>query len=105
MRELVPAMRVVPAEDGWMAVVPWVEDAAGAVGQLVAGPADDVMGAVAALHRLIRDIRWPWASWPPAPSVPRIWVPPDVLQEAPGLSDWAAPLGWEVAVLADNATG
>lgn len=100
MREVVRVITVVAAEDGgWLATVPWVDDARGTVGQLAVGPDDDVIAVVDEVVMLIHELRWAWVSLPRAPLSPRVWVPPDAASAVDALMHWAAPRGWHVSVL------
>lgn len=104
MREVVSMISLTPGDDGWQAVVPWVDDARGVTGHLAVGPESDAVDALVGLVLLIRDLRWPWVRLLKSDDPPCVWVPPEADFMLDSLTAWAAPQGWRVAVVPSSDT-
>lgn len=104
MREVVSAISLTSGNDGWHAVVPWVDDARGTVGHLAVGPEADAVDALNGLVALIRDLRWPWVRLKRRTDPPCVWIPPDADFLLDSLATWATPQGWRVAVAPSDDT-
>jgi len=97
-RECLPSMYVTVDDEGWHAMVPWIDIDTGHSGQLVVGPETTVMEAVEGLGQLVQDIQWPWLAWPHKHATPCVWLPVEAESVVDDVSVWSRDRGWTVAL-------